>query len=78
MGMEYIRNAYGVPAKRGGLVKPKTGPAIGQVGRILREKNSRLTVRDNGQGRAKAWIGDFHPRDLEYLDNRSTQPEPQA
>lgn len=66
--MDYIRRTYAVPAKRGALVRPKVGPAKGQLGRVLRALDSgRLTVRDNGPQRLQVWWGVYHPTDLHYV-----------
>lgn len=69
MGLEYIRAAYGVPAKRGGRVRydwAVRGPCEGRItgGSYL------LSVRFDGDGRTYQ----FHPTDnrLMYL------PDPKA
>jgi hypothetical protein len=57
--MDYIRNYYHVPAKRGMMVRRKDKPEM--TGKILSAHGSHLCVRMNG---CKYY---FHPLDLEYL-----------
>lgn len=64
--MQYIRDFYGVPAKRGGVVRPKndkkhTGVIIGSKGPYLRVK-----YRMSGNVGEWEWTGTYHPDDLEY------------
>lgn len=66
MGMEYVRKTYGVPAKRGMVVRPKVGPAKGFIGAIRSvDANGSLVVKE--KPRNVWWTGVFHPNDLEYL-----------
>lgn len=65
MSMSQIRRMYGVPAKRGMRVRPKVGPAVGQLGYIRNSKHGWLTVTDTATGRY-GWWGRFHPADVEY------------
>jgi hypothetical protein len=58
--MDYIRAAYGVPAKRGGRIQYR-----GQLGTITGADGGYLRIRLDGEKRSKR----FHPTWLiEYLD----------
>ena len=65
MGMKYIRDSYGVPAKRGGRIK--FSPYIGEdpvFGVIVGSKNRYLCVRMDGELHTK----ELHPKwKVEYL-----------
>jgi hypothetical protein len=69
MGMSYIRQAYGVPAKRGGRIiytGDKRGRAggEGQAGVIVGSQGAHLRIRLDGQ----QTIYTFHPTwKIEYL-----------
>lgn len=56
--MDYIRNYYGVPAKRGGRVTYQGNP-----GTITGHSGPHLKVRLDGEKHS----GIYHPMDLEYL-----------
>ena len=73
MSMDYIRQAYGVPAKEGGRVKytgdGKAGP---QLGTITGARGCYLLIRLDGEDRSEP----YHPTwKLEYLDTAAT-PSP--
>lgn len=60
MSMEYIRNHYNVPAKRGGRVKfgDREGTIIGSHG-------AKLRIKLDGD----TWSRLYHPTwDIEYMD----------
>lgn len=60
MSLEYIRNYYGVNAKKGGKVRdPK-----GQIGTITGSNNAHVMVRIEGIKHSVP----YHPTDLEYLE----------
>lgn len=63
MSLDYIRDHYAVPAKRGGRIR-FTGSSPAQDGRILGAKGQYLSVRfDDGSK------GILHPTwEVEYLD----------
>lgn len=57
--MQYIRNYYKVPAKRGGKITYK-----GKAGTIVGAKGAHLRIRLEGENR----IGSYHPTwEIEYL-----------
>lgn len=65
MGMQDIRDAYGVPAKRGARVKftgnPHKNPSFGT---ITGTRGQYLRVRMDGDDRT----GTYHPKwEMEYL-----------
>lgn len=65
MSMKYIRDTYGVPAKRGGRVE-FTGSALPIMGTITGSKGARLRIRLDG-----ATVSlNYHPTwELKYLDS---------
>ena len=66
MSMEYIRKHYGVPAKRGGIVRfaPDGNRTMETIGVIVGSRGARLRVRMGDEKKA----GTYHPTcDLEYL-----------
>jgi hypothetical protein len=64
MSMQYIRDYYGVPAKRGGRVI-YTGGRFPLTGTIVGSRNAHLRIRLDGEKR----ISDFHPTwELKYID----------
>lgn len=63
MSMKYVRNMYGVPAKRGKLVGYK-----GRKGVITSSRGGRLCALIDGYKYPMA----FHPWDLDYLDRNGT------
>lgn len=65
MTMEYIRKIYGVPAKRGMQVVPKTGRREGQAGYIRSASGGTLVIVDVPRGRYN-WYSLYHPADLDY------------
>lgn len=63
MSLEYIRNYYGVPAKKGGRVN-----AYGKLGTITGTSNAHLLIKLDGEKHSNP----YHPTDgIEYLE-----PEP--
>lgn len=66
MSMEYIRKTYGVPAKRGMKVRPKSGARAGQVGYIRGSSAATLIIVDVPSGRY-GWYSVYHPEDLTYM-----------
>lgn len=58
MSLEYIRNYYGVPAKKGGRVQYKD-----RVGVITGNSGPHVSVRLDGQKHSAP----YHPTDLIYL-----------
>ncbi len=58
MSLDYIREYYGVPAKRGGRIRYH-----GRAGVITGARGPHVAVRLDGQNHAKP----YHPTDLEYL-----------
>lgn len=63
MSMEYIREAYKVPAKRGGRVE-YTHPEPARMGTITGTKGARLRIKLDGDNHA----GNYHPTwKLTYL-----------
>lgn len=65
MSMDYIRRAYGVPAKRGGRVRVRFDHPDEWNGRegTITSATRYIFVRLDGEKRPDR----FHPRDLEYL-----------
>jgi hypothetical protein len=64
MSMEYIRNYYRVPAKRGARVEYNDGAGYVRQGVIASARNGRLMVRLDGDKHPYP----FHPTcDLRYL-----------
>ena len=64
MSMDYIRNSYGVPAKRGGRIEYKH-PNPPRMGTIVGTRGARLRIRLDGDKHA----GSYHPTwELRYLD----------
>lgn len=65
MSLEYIRNYYGVQAKKGGRVK-----AYGKPGTIIGARNAHLLIKLDGERHSNS----YHPTDgIEYLE-RETKP----
>ena len=63
MSMQYIRNAYNVPAKRGARVE-YTGEISPSVGTITGSEGARIRVRMDGE----AYTGIYHPTwEMRYL-----------
>jgi hypothetical protein len=62
VGMDYIRNYYRVPVKRGMTVRVR---ADKRQGKILSVYGSHLAVRMDGEKIRRY----FHPGDLDYLTN---------
>ena len=68
MGMQYIRDVYKVPAKRGGQVRYTDGSGKTWTGRIKSARGPYLRVAFSGFPRATAIM---HPTwNLEYLEAR--------
>lgn len=65
MSMEYIREYYGVPAKRGMPASPKVGPNAGKRGIIRGSRGAYLVLTDT-TGRY-GWWSLLHPTDVTYL-----------
>ena len=69
MGFEYVRAAYGVPAKKGGRVR-YTGGQEPQEGTITGAQGGHISIRLDGAAHSLP----FHPTwELEYLS--TTQGE---
>ncbi|MEM1297404.1 MAG: hypothetical protein AAGH89_18710 [Verrucomicrobiota bacterium] len=67
--MNYIRRAYGVPAKRGGRVR-YTGSGDSRLGTIKSAKHGYLRILLDGD----RWPGTFHPTwELEYLEGKADE-----
>lgn len=65
--MQYIRDSYGVPARRGGRVV-YTGGARTTTGTITSAAGARLRVRMDGDKRS----GIYHPtREMRYLPKQA-------
>lgn len=65
MSMKYIRDSYGVPARRGGRVV-YTGEGITQTGTITSAAGACLRVRMDGEKHC----GIYHPTwRMRYLDS---------
>lgn len=63
MSMDYIRQHYKVPAKRGGRVRYTGGPTP-KEGVITSAKGAHLIIRMDGE----ASVGKYHPTwEIEYL-----------
>ena len=77
MTMQYIRKTYGVPAKRGMEVVPKSGANAGRIGYIRSSRDGLLTVVDAARGRY-AWWGRYHPDDLIYGPHGFIRAQQQA
>jgi len=64
MSLQYIRDAYGVPAKRGGRIE-YTGSRVKVQGTITGASGPRIRVRLDGDTHSVA----FHPTwEIRYLD----------
>ncbi|WP_109527219.1 MULTISPECIES: hypothetical protein [Nocardia] len=64
MSMQYVRDYYKVPAKRGGRVR-YTGDKEPRLGTITAARGGGLRIRLDGD----KWAMPFHPTwELEYLD----------
>jgi len=63
MSFDYVRNYYGVPAKRGGRVKWTDSNGTEHYGTITSADN-HVHVRDDGMKHSQA----HHPEGLQYLD----------
>ena len=70
MTMQYVRDAYGVPAKRGGrvMVKLDCGSFEGMEGTITKASHYVHVRLD----RYPAQVRRFHPTTLEYIDPPQT------
>lgn len=67
MSMEYIRETYGVPAKKGGRVAFYDDGVV-KYGVITGTHNAHLKIKLDGEQRA----GCYHPTwNLEYLEVQS-------
>jgi hypothetical protein len=65
MSFDYIRKAYGVPARRGGRIKFSPCPGIVKEGFVVASAGSRIRVRFTDMRRTVV----LHPVDaVEYLD----------
>lgn len=65
MTMAYIRNAYRVPAKRGGRVEYTGDKSGSRLGTIIGTYSAKLKIRLDGEAHA----GSYHPTwKLRYLD----------
>ena len=66
MSMQYIRDYYGVPAKRGGRVRYMGD----KTGKITGTKGPHLRIRLDGE----KVIHSYHPRwNIEYEDSEETE-----
>ncbi len=71
MNLKWIRDNYGVPAKRGGRVE-FTGHAEAKLGTITSAKGAHLNIRLDGTKRARP----FHPTwELRYLTPEFCSPK---
>ncbi|HEY1029777.1 MAG TPA: hypothetical protein VGE28_19360 [Pseudomonas sp.] len=62
MSLEYIRNYYGVPAKKGGRVN-----AYGKPGTITGARNAHLLIKLDSEQHSNS----YHPTDgIEYLESK--------
>jgi len=61
VSVQYIRDTYGVPVKRGGLVRPVSGRLKGQP-LIIKSCSHHVHAHDSRTRHTYR----FHPRDLEY------------
>ena len=57
MSMEYIRRAYGVPAKRGARVEFCWPEGSSRPGTIVGSRGARLRIRLDGDN----YVGNYHP-----------------
>ncbi|MCR6502535.1 hypothetical protein MUO32_26260 [Shinella sp. CPCC 101442] len=65
MTMAYIRNAYRVPAKRGGRVEYTGNKSGSRLGTIIGTYSAKLKIRLDGEKHG----GSYHPTwKLRYLD----------
>lgn len=72
MSMQYIRDSYGVPARRGGRVV-YTGEAMATTGTITSAEGARLRVRMDGDKRS----GIYHPTwEMRYLPKQVQKGQP--
>jgi len=74
--MESIRDHYGVPVRRGAVVRLKCDPdgvEHTRCGRITSADGSFLRVRWHGEG--KPGPRTYHPLDLEYVERGSESAE---
>lgn len=63
--MKYIREHYGVPAKRGARVLYRKGHNQEGIGTITSARGARIMIRMDGQNRS----GPYHPTwEMEYLE----------
>lgn len=63
MSMQYVRDYYAVPAKRGGRVR-YTGDGAPRLGTITAARHGSLRIRLDGEKRSAP----FHPTwELDYL-----------
>jgi hypothetical protein len=63
VSMQWVRDSYGVPAKRGGRVR-YTGEKVPRLGTITGTRGPYLRIRLDGDKRSMP----FHPTwELEYL-----------
>lgn len=71
MSMEYIRNYYGVPAKKGGAIE-YTGDGTPKNGVITGSDGTYLSIRLEGQKFSRP----YHPTwELRYLDTRKEKAD---
>jgi len=67
--MEYIRSAYGVPAKRGGRVIYTDSDGAKWPGVITAARSGRLLVRLDGTSPCSRFRYSLHPRfNVEYVE----------
>ena len=69
MSMDYVREAYGVPAKRGMRVRLASDPGGVVLGRVT-SATHYVFVRWDGSGH-HPWP--YHPTDLVYLAEDGTE-----
>ena len=67
MSLEYIRRAYGVPAKRGARVEYSGNAAVGKLrGTIVGADGQYIRVRFDGN--PARWTFSYHPTwEMKYL-----------
>ncbi len=67
MSMDYIRNTYGVPAKRGGRVEYTNGKGEVRAGTITGVDGQYLRIRLDGQ----PYSNNYHPTwNLKYQEQQ--------
>lgn len=68
MSMQYIRDKYGVPAKRGGLVRYTGSPDRAYDGTIVGSRGAHLRIRFDGAPMGADIVSAQPTWKIEYLD----------